>query len=283
MDTIPTFPQITPEDLQAIRQAKMDMEQLGWAIRSINKVGNTMEAGFKFIPAKALTVLQKSTEKALMGIVKANLLTIDKEATFRTPSKNTYKAIVTGSGAVSGFFGSATGIGTAVFASEIALTTKFIMRTIMDIARSEGEDVYSLEVQMACLEVFALGGASNDDDGTETSYYATRMALSSSLKKVTASSIKATLDTLVKTSGKLGSNAISNFISKIATRLSVIFSEKILAQAVPVIGAAGGGTLNYIFIDHFQKMASAHFKMRRLERRYGQGIVKQAYEAVKLN
>ena len=282
MDRDVTTYKITPEDLQAIRQAKQDMEQLGWAIRNINKIGNTMEAGFKFIPPKALKLLQKSTEKALMAVVKANLLTIEKEATFRTPSNRTYKALVTGSGAVSGFFGSTTGIGTAIFASEIALTTKFMMRTILDIARSEGEDIYSLEAQMACLEVFALGGASKDDDGTESSYYATRMALSSSLKKVTATSIQATLDALVRSSTALGSNAINKFVSKIATRLSVVFSEKVMAQAVPVIGAAGGGTLNYIFIDHFQKMAAAHFKIRRLERRYGEAVVKAAYEAMEV-
>src|SRR5690606_7072320 len=235
---------------------------------------------FKFIPPKALALLQKMTEKTLMGIVKANLLTIDTKATFRKPSKRTYKAIGTGSGAVSGLVGAATGIGTAVFASEVAMTTKFIMRSIMDIARSEGEDIYSLEVQLACLEVFALGGASNDDDGTETSYYTTRMALSASLKKVTASSIKATLETLVEQSSGLGSNAISNFIAKIAARLSIVISEKVMAQAVPVLGAAGGGTLNYIFIDHFQKMASAHFKIRRLERRYGEAVVKADRKSV---
>ncbi len=271
---------ITPEDLQVLRQAKSDMEHLGWAIRNINIIGNTLETGFKYIPPKALAVLQKSTEKALMAILKANLLTIQKHSTFRKPSNRTYKAIVTGSGALSGFFGSTTGIGTALFASEVALTTKFMMRTIMDIARSEGEDIYSLEVQMACLEVFALGGWSKDDDGTESSYYATRVALSSALKKVTASSVKATLETLVKSTSILGSNAVSNFISKIASRLSIVFSEKILAQAVPVIGAAGGGTLNYIFIEHFQKMATAHFKIRRLERRYGEAIVKEAYDHI---
>lgn len=283
MDKLLTTQHITPEDLEAIRQAKQDMEQLGWAIRNINKIGNAMEAGFKYIPPKALALLQKSTEKALMAVVKANLMTIEKDTTFRKPSNRAYKALVTGSGAVSGFFGSTTGIGTVIFASEIALTTKFMMRTILDIARSEGEDIYALEAQMACLEVFALGGASKDDDGTESSYYATRMALSSSLKKVTASSIHATLDALVKSSRALGSNALHKFVSKIATRLSVVFSEKVMAQAVPVIGAAGGGTLNYIFIDHFQKMASAHFKIRRLERRYGEALVKAAYDAVALN
>lgn len=275
--------QITIEDLEIIKQAKSDMEQLGWAIRNINKIGNTVESGLKFIPPKALEMLQNSTEKALMTVVKANLLTIQKHKTFKQPSTRTYKAIVTGSGALSGFFGSATGVGTAIFASELALTTKFIMRTIMDIARSEGEDIYALEGQLSCLEVFALGGTSIDDDGTDSSYYTTRLALSASLKKATAASVKATLETLIKSASTMGSNAVTKFISKIATRLSVVLSEKFLAQAVPIIGAAGGGALNYVFVEHFQKMAKAHFKMRRLERKYGQALVQETYNGFKLD
>ena len=56
------------------------------------------------------------------------------------------------------------------------------MRSIMDIARSEGEDIYSLETQLSCLQVFALGGNTKDDNGLETSYYSTRLGLSIALK-----------------------------------------------------------------------------------------------------
>ncbi len=282
MDPIIQPQNISPQDLAIIKKAKSDMEQVGWAIRNINIIGNTVESSIRFIPPKVLERLQEMTEKVLMGVVKANLLTIQKNKTFRKPSNRTYKAIVTGSGTVSGFIGAATGLGTAIFASEVALTTKFMMRTIMDIARSEGEDIYSLEGQMACLEVFALGGTSKDDDGTESSYYATRVALSSSIHKITASSVKATLDTLVKGASVVAANTVTKFISSIASRLSIALSEKFLAQALPVVGAAGGGTLNYVFIAHFQKMASAHFAIRRLERTYGRALVQEAYKDIKI-
>ncbi len=278
MDPIMQPQNISPQDLATLRQAKADMEQLGWAIRNVNKIGNTLETGLKFVPPKVMTKLQRITEKSLMSIVKANLLTIQKNKEFKKPSNRTYKAVVTGSGALSGFFGSTTGLGTAIFASELALTTKFMMRTIMDIARSQGEDIYSLEGQLACLEVFALGGSSKGDDDTDSSYYGTRVALSASLKNATASTVKATLETLVKSASLMGSNAVSNFIYKIATRLSILLSEKFLAQAVPVIGAAGGGALNYIFVDHFQKMASAHFTIKYLERKYGEILIKEIYQ-----
>ncbi|WP_178991479.1 EcsC family protein [Winogradskyella schleiferi] len=269
---------ITPEDKEALLQAKTSMHNLGWAIRNVNKIGNTVETGVRHVPEKVLLKVQSITESVLLKIIKANLLTIKKNQTFKKPSKNTYKGIVTGTGALSGFFGSTTGFGTAIFASEVTITTKFLMRTIMDIARSEGEDIYTLEGQMACLQVFALGGDAADDDGMEMSYYTTRIALNSALNKVSASGIKMGLDSLVKGASVLGSNAMGNFLSKIATRLSLLISEKFLAQAVPFVGAVGGGGLNYVFVDHFQKMASAHFTIRRLERKYGEDVVKLHYK-----
>lgn len=273
---------ITPEDQQALISAKSNMQNLGWAIRNVNKIGNTVETGVKHVPEKVLLKVQSITQSVLLKIIKANLLTIKKNKTFKKPSKNTYKSIVTGTGALSGFFGSTTGFGTAIFASEVTLTTKFLMRTIMDIARSEGEDIYTLEGQMACLQVFALGGDSLEDDGMEASYYTTRMALNSALSNVSAASIKMSLDSLVKGASALGTNAVGNFLSKIATRLSLLISEKFLAQAVPIVGAIGGGGLNYVFVDHFQNMATAHFTIRRLERKYGEEVVRLSYDNVKL-
>lgn len=273
---------ISSEDRDALAQAKSSMHNLSWAIRNVNKVGNTVETGIKFVPEKVLLKVQKITESVLLKIIKANLLTIQKNKSFKKPSKKTYKGVVTGTGAISGFFGSSTGFGTAIFASEVTLTTKFLMRTIMDIARSEGEDIYTLEGQMACLQVFALGGGSKNDDDLETSYYTTRLALNSAINKVSASGIKITLDSLAKGVGVLGSNAIGNFLSKIATRLSLLISEKFLAQAVPVIGAIGGGGLNYVFVDHFQKMATAHFTIRRLERKYGEAEIKSVFQSIEV-
>jgi len=258
------------------------MHNISWAMRNVNKIGDTVETGMTFVPVKVLVKLQSITQIALLKIIKANLLTIQKNKTFKKPSKLTYKSIVTGSGALSGFFGATTGFGTAIFASELTLTTKFIMRTIMDIARSEGEDIYTLEGQMACLQVFALGGESKGDDSLETSYYTTRIAMNSALNNLSATGVKVGLETLIKGASTLGSGALSNFVSKIATRLSLLISEKFLAQALPIVGAIGGGGLNYIFVEHFQKMATAHFTIKRLERFYGEAQVKQAYDKIEI-
>ena len=66
-------------------------------------------------------------------------------------------------------------------------------------------------------------------------------------------------------------------VGQIAPRFGVVVTQKLAAQAVPVIGALGGAVVNYAFINHFQEIARAHFTVRRLERRYGKDAVRTAY------
>ena len=69
--------------------------------------------------------------------------------------------------------------------------------------------------------------------------------------------------------------------SEIATRFGIVVSQKVAAQAVPVIGALGGAAVNAAFMDHYQDLARAHFTVRRLERIYGRKVVRQAYDAIR--
>jgi hypothetical protein len=51
---------------------------------------------------------------------------------------------------------------------------------------------------------------------------------------------------------------------------------------VPIVGAAGGATVNVLFMGHFQDMARGHFIVRRLEARHGTEVVRAAYESIAL-
>jgi hypothetical protein len=64
----------------------------------------------------------------------------------------------------------------------------------------------------------------------------------------------------------------------VASRFGITVSEKLAAQAVPIVGAVGGALINSLFLDHFQGMARGHFIIRRLERTYGPELVKQEYD-----
>jgi hypothetical protein len=61
----------------------------------------------------------------------------------------------------------------------------------------------------------------------------------------------------------------------------VVVSQKLAAHVVPVVGAIGGVAVNAAFIDHFQTLARGHFTMRQLERSYGPGTVRRAYEEIR--
>jgi hypothetical protein len=146
-----------------------------------------------------------------------------------------------------------------------------MLRSIADIARSEGERLRTPSAKLACLEVFALGGRSKSDDASESAYFLIRGALA---KSVSEAAVYVTKRGLVKQ----GAPAIVRFITQLATRFGVNVSQKVAAQAVPVIGAAGGVVINVLFIDHFQEMARGHFIVRRLERTYDPQLVRAEYE-----
>ncbi len=267
---------MSAEDLTIIKEAKASMEDIGMLMKGLNHLGEGIESGIKLIPQKQQVWLQKNVNNILMTLVKSNLATMEKGKAFKKPSPIVYKTLVTASGALSGAIGAATGIGTALFVSELALSTKFIMRSIMDIARSEGEDLYDIETQLSCLQVFSLGGNSTDDDGLETTYYTSKIALDNALKGATSYVSKNGIHGLNKLLLH-STNPLIKLISTVTSRFTIQVSEKFIAQAVPLIGAAGGGSINYLFINHFQKIAKAHFTIRRLERKYGDELVKTKY------
>jgi hypothetical protein len=79
-----------------------------------------------------------------------------------------------------------------------------------------------------------------------------------------------------------GAPALVKFIATLASRFGIIVSEKVAAQAIPLIGAAGGALINTIFIDHFQNMARGHFIIRRLERLYDKDLIRQEYDNLEI-
>jgi len=148
-----------------------------------------------------------------------------------------------------------------------------MMRSIADIARSEGEQISEPETKMACIEVFALGGPGKNDDAAETGYFVIRAGLA---RAVTEATQYMTERGMVEK----GAPVIVRLIAQVASRFGVQVSEKVAAQAVPVIGAAGGSILNILFVDHFQDMARGHFIVRRLEGKYGYDEVKKIYDGL---
>jgi uncharacterized protein (DUF697 family) len=78
-------------------------------------------------------------------------------------------------------------------------------------------------------------------------------------------------------------SAIVRLLAQIASRFGLVVSQKVAAQAIPVLGAIGGAAVNAAFVDHFQTLARGHFIVRRLERTYGKGTVRRAYNQIRVS
>lgn len=258
---------LAPADLDALRQARALLENPGLAARITNLIGTPVEKFLDRLPAGWNAQIGQVTRLALSKAADAALFTLGDKPAGRS-SNWWHKLGAAASGGVGGFFGLA---GLAV---ELPVSTTIMMRSIADIARSEGESLSDPGTRLACLEVFALGGRSASDDGTESGYYVVRAALA---RAVSQAAEYAAGQVAVE---KAAPPALMRLITMVAERFGIQITEKAAAQAIPAIGAAGGALINTLFIDHFQGMARGHFIIRRLDRRYGEDAVRAAYEAL---
>lgn len=268
---------ISLEDLALIRKSRKDLDEVSFLMRALNTIGTPIDSGLELLPENIQHKISDIIQKALQLAVKANLKTLDKNKQNRTSSNLTYKLVTGLSGATGGFFG------VAGFSADLLVSTKFMMRSIMDIARSQGEDIHEIEAQLACLQVFALGGTSEDDDELDTSYYATRAALHTTMNQASSYIAENGTKKIIETITSQTAAPLAKLINQVAARFSVQVGEKFAAQAIPVIGAAAGASINVLFISHFQKMATAHFTLRRLERKYSKELIKETYNHLRLN
>jgi hypothetical protein len=250
-------------DFRDLRQAKHLLERTSLAIRISNLVGMPIERGIEMLPKRAAAIVTGATRRALQTALRFALVTLDDHPGERSADLF-HKALVTATGAGGGLFGM------PALALELPVSTTIMLRSIADVARSEGERIQSPESKLACLQVFALGGRAKSDDAAESAYFAIRAALARGLAD--AAQLMAE-----KGFAQDAAPAVIRFIVQVAARYGIVVSEKTAAQALPLVGAAGGALVNALFMDHFQGVARGHFIVRRLERTYDPETVRRAY------
>jgi hypothetical protein len=256
---------MTEADLKALRIAVAALEHPGLAARLGNIAGKPIELMRQALPAGASKAVEAATAKGLNAALTVALRTMNNEP--QAGSNLLHKALAAVSGAVGGSFG------LAALPLELPISTIIMLRSIVDIARSEGEDLEDPETPLACLQVFALGGRAGVADASESGYFAVRGVLAKSVAE--AARFIAEKGVLAE-----GAPVVVRFITQVASRFGIVVTQKVAAQALPVIGALGGAAVNYAFIDHFQEVARAHFTVRRLERSYGKDVIRIQYEII---
>jgi hypothetical protein len=254
------------EDNRALRDAVRLLEYPSLAARLTNMVGKPVELLSRALPAGASQAILAATTKSLEAAIKVALLTIRNER--QESSRLLHRALAVASGAAGGAFG------VISLPVELPVSTIIILRSILDIARGEGEDLTNPEAALACVEVFGLAGRIETDNAAKADYFFIRGILAKSVSEAAR---------FIAERGIVeeGSPVIVRLITQLAARFGMVVSQKVAAQAIPVIGALGGAAVNYAFIDHFQSVARGHFTVRRLERKYGKDIVFTAYEQLR--
>ncbi len=256
--------QLNAADHQDLGRAVELLENPSFAAKVTNLIGGPVEKAITMLPEGVSDKLVMTTQKALSKAMDLAVSTIDER--YRGESADgAHRFMSSVSGAVGGAFG------LIALTVELPISTTIMLRSIADIARSEGEPLSEAETKLACLEVFALGGTKEEDDGVDTGYFAVRAALAGAMTEAAKYLAEQGL-------ASSGAPVLVRFLSKIASRYSIQVSEKAAAQAIPLLGAAGGATVNLLFMDHFQNMARGHFIVRRLERAYGKELVRDAYQ-----
>ena len=254
--------ELSARDRDDLEAAVAILENPGLAPRLMEIIGLPLDKAMSVLPANWKRVVGSASQKTLMKVLELALLTMEESK--KKPASNLlHKVFVAASGAGGG------ALGLASLPLELPFSTCLIFRSIADIARSEGEDIRSLPTKLACLEVFALGGRSTEDNAVDTGYFAIRAMLAREVSEAARYLARGRL--------REGAPAIARLIAAISTRFGAVVSQKVAAQAVPVLGALGGAMVNTVFIDHFQDMARGHFTIRRLERAYGQAEIEAMY------
>lgn len=261
-----TTSSLSKTELAELKRAKALLENPSLAARLSATLGSPLERGMSMLPARFQSTVQKASEAAMMKALDVAVKSIGVENRRKAgvSQDRVHKLAAATSGAVGGAFG------LLALSVELPISTTIMLRSVADIAKSEGESIQHIETRLACLTVFAMGGRTASDDAAESGYFAARLAMSGAVSEATKFLAE-------KGMSKAGAPALVRLTSLIASRFGIVVSEKAAAQAIPILGAASGALINTLFIEHFQNMARGHFIVRRLEKIHGEEPVRIAY------
>lgn len=263
---------LSQEDRDALWRAKQVLESPSLTMKLTGMLGAPVEKMIARLPDFATGKINDATQLALRKCLNIALRTLGKppapDAEPDKPSNLLHKLAVATTGAAGGAFGF------LALPVELPVTTTLIFRSVCDIARSEGEDLSSVDTQLQCLAVLGMGGnPDKQEEDADLGYFVLRGALAQAISKASS-------DITTKGIAAHSSAAVFKLVQTVASRFSVQVTEQMAAKSIPAIGAVLGATVNTLFIDHFQQMAHGHFTVRRLERKYGSVAVKAAYQAI---
>lgn len=210
----------------------------------VNRLGGSLESKLGLIPASLRDRIEAVVAQALAGAygVAAKGAQIGPDMGPRGPM---FAAMA------SGALGGAGGIATSL--AELPVTITVILHAIQREAVAAGYNPDDPAIRAECLQVFGAGSPLDGDDGGNTSFLSARLTL-------TGPTVQA-------------------IIAKVAPKLAAALGQKLVAQAVPVLGAVTGAGLNAVYLRYFTEMAAIRFGLLRLAETYGADLVLSQFRA----
>lgn len=234
-NTLPTSPDFPAQVADLARRYK---RANGPVIRLVNRLGGTLENQLSALPDGFRGQIERLTAQALetsYGLAS------------RAPDMGQRAPMVAAMAA--GAAGGAGGLATSL--AELPVTVTLFLNTIRSVAREAGLDPDEDWVRAECLQVFAAGSPLAQDDGVNTSFVASRLALSGS--------------------------AVQSLITSIAPKLAAVLGQKLAAQAVPILGAVSGAALNAAFLSYYREVARVRFELVKLGQLHGAEVVEAEF------
>lgn len=257
-------PQLSGSDFDALRAAVAALERQSFAGRISRLAGRKVRVVSSPLPPQVKEMAAAAAQKALGTALAVALSSL--EGAPQGDTTRLHRRLAAFAGGIGG------AVGLASLPIELPLSTTIMLRSIADIARNEGENLREPETCLACLEVFALGGHT-DDNVLDGGYLAVRGLLAKSVSD-------AARHIAARGMAQESAPALVRLVSQLSSRFGVVVSQKFAAQAVPIIGAVSGAAINLAFTEHFQTLARGHFAMRRLERVYDPVMVRAHYARI---
>lgn len=240
METLPAIaaPDRTPE-LKAL--ARRYRRANGPVMSLVNRLGGAMEGKLSAIPPGIRLQIEAVTERALLAA--HGLAAQGSRAPDMGRSGPLAAAMLTGAA------GGAGGIATSI--AELPFTITVILHAIRRAAVDAGYDPDDPAIRAECLRVFGAGGPLATDDGINTSFLSARLTVTGP--------------------------AIQRIVATVAPRLAAALGQKLVAQAVPILGAVAGAGLNAAFLTYYREMAEIRFALLRLAEQHGAEPVLTAF------
>lgn len=271
-------PALTAHENEVLDEAAVFFQDPGLLIQGLNWIGQPIETLQNRLPPKARDLIQKATEAAIQKALGVALTTLPQDvpagAEHRArQSEWWHRGLATVAGAAGGAFG------LAAIPIELPVTTVLILRGIADQARWSGMDLSDPAVQLECLMIFAMGSPSEKDDALNSSYFTSRLAFTQLIRQAGAATAGLSAKDLLRALDRGALPSVAKLAAKVAETFQIRVSQKAVSEAVPVLGALGGGALNYAFSQYFLTAAKYHFAIRQMEAQYGADIVQSELRA----